>query len=170
MKKPTRPHTGSTDQTVIGISRQKRGSPSGAVLPISGSVLMVEWLCRAEVLGIDAMASRLTLSRFLALFDQSASDKLNSLHRWAPGRLPSSRDGYTLDLDSWSFLLQRSVSRAGAKVDQGAVGRVAQTQRDPGKGACRGDHLPNLIADYLTGNGAMRPERLYESPFTDLNP
>lgn len=28
----------------------------------------------------------------------------------------------------------------------------------------------NLIVDHLTGDGAMRPERLYESPFTDLNP
>ena len=58
----------------------------------------------AQVLGIEAMASQSTLSRFLAHFDQGASDKLNGLHRWALGRLPSARDGYTLDLDSWSLL------------------------------------------------------------------
>src|SRR6185436_3851698 len=28
----------------------------------------------------------------------------------------------------------------------------------------------NLIIDHLTEHGVMRPELLYESPFTDLNP
>lgn len=28
----------------------------------------------------------------------------------------------------------------------------------------------NLVVDHLTANGAMKPEMLYESPFTDLNP
>ena len=28
----------------------------------------------------------------------------------------------------------------------------------------------NLIIDHLTEHGAMNPELLYESPFTDLNP
>lgn len=28
----------------------------------------------------------------------------------------------------------------------------------------------NLVVDYLTENGVMEPERLYESPFTDINP
>ena len=28
----------------------------------------------------------------------------------------------------------------------------------------------NLIIDHLTEHGAMKPELLYESPFTDLNP
>ena len=27
----------------------------------------------------------------------------------------------------------------------------------------------NLVVDYLTENGVMEPERLYESPFTDIN-
>ena len=58
----------------------------------------------AEVLGIEAVASQSTLSRFLALFDRAASNKLNGLHLWAMGRLPSLRRGYTLDLDSWSLL------------------------------------------------------------------
>lgn len=31
-------------------------------------------------------------------------------------------------------------------------------------------HFINLIIDHLTQNGAMEPERLYESPFTDTNP
>ena len=28
----------------------------------------------------------------------------------------------------------------------------------------------NLIVDYLSENGVMDPKRLYESPFTDVNP
>ena len=28
----------------------------------------------------------------------------------------------------------------------------------------------DLVVDYLTENGVMEPERLYESPFTDINP
>ena len=58
----------------------------------------------AQVLGIEAVASQSTLSRFLALFDQAGSDRLNQLHLWAAGRLPSCSEGYTLDLDSWSLL------------------------------------------------------------------
>lgn len=58
----------------------------------------------AEVLGIEAVASQSTLSRFLAAFTQRSSGGLSALHRWAVQRLPSQRDGYTLDLDSWALL------------------------------------------------------------------
>ena len=58
----------------------------------------------AEVLGVEAVGSQSTLSRFLGSFTQWASDGLNGLHLWAAGRLPSLKDGYTLDLDSWSLL------------------------------------------------------------------
>ena len=58
----------------------------------------------AEVLGIEAVASQSTFSRFLEGFDEGASNALNGLHRWFMGRLPSLREGYTLDLDSWSLL------------------------------------------------------------------
>jgi hypothetical protein len=57
-----------------------------------------------EVLGIEAVASQSTLSRFLNDFDEAASNALNGLHQWAMGRLPSLSGGYTLDLDSWSLL------------------------------------------------------------------
>jgi Transposase DDE domain group 1 len=57
-----------------------------------------------EVLGIEAVASQSTLSRFLNGFDEAASNALNGLHQWAMGRLPSLSGGYTLDLDSWSLL------------------------------------------------------------------
>ena len=53
-----------------------------------------------QVLGIEAVPSQSTLSRFLATFRQSTSEGLTALHRWAARRLPSEREGYTLDLDS----------------------------------------------------------------------
>ena len=31
-------------------------------------------------------------------------------------------------------------------------------------------HFVNMVIDYLTQNGVMEPDRLYESPFTDANP
>ena len=58
----------------------------------------------AQVLGVEGVASQSTLSRFLGSFTQQSSDALNGLHLWAAGRLPSLKDGYTLDLDSWSLL------------------------------------------------------------------
>jgi len=163
MKKPTQPHTGSTHQTVIDISRARgrqsirigftdqrltayggmavwsgflhkrdvrnqlekvlphdRTSPNAYVpsdvaLGLMGGVLCgADKLSRishlrhdpaiAEVLGVEAVASQATLTRFLADFTQEASDGLNRLHLWAAGQLPSLQDGYTLDLDSWSLL------------------------------------------------------------------
>jgi hypothetical protein len=77
----------------------------------------------ANVLGVEAVASQSTLTRFLNLFDQQASNGLNRLHQWAMGRLPSLHQGYTLDLDSWSLLhedghqegVQIGYTRAGLK-------------------------------------------------------
>jgi hypothetical protein len=68
----------------------------------------------AQVLGVEAIASQSTLSRFFALYDRAASDRLNGLHRWAMERLPSRKGGYTLDLDSWS-LLHESGQQEGVK-------------------------------------------------------
>jgi DNA-directed RNA polymerase subunit N (RpoN/RPB10) len=58
----------------------------------------------ADVLGLEAVASQSTFSRFFSAFDQHSSNQLNGLHLWAAGRLPTLREGYTLDLDSWSLL------------------------------------------------------------------
>jgi len=90
-------------------------APSDVALGLMGGILCgADKLSRAaylrhdpaiaRVLGIEEMASQSTFSRFLKGFNQAASDALNGLHRWAMGRLPSLRDGYTLDLDSWSLL------------------------------------------------------------------
>lgn len=58
----------------------------------------------AEVLGIEAVPSQSTLSRFFGKFKAATSEGLTSLYRWAARRLPSEREGYTLDLDSWALL------------------------------------------------------------------
>ena len=75
----------------------------------------------AQVLGVEQVASQSTLSRFLNGFDQEASDGLNALHRQAMGTLPSLRDGYTLDLDSWS-LLHRDGHQEGVRVGHTPIG------------------------------------------------
>jgi len=68
----------------------------------------VAWLqsdpALSQVLGVEAIASQSTLSRFFDVFGQRTCNALNGLHRQAVGSLPSLKDGYTLDLDSWSLL------------------------------------------------------------------
>lgn len=58
----------------------------------------------AEVLGIEAIPSQSTLSRFFARCGRSAGEALSGLHRWALRDLPARPDGYTLDLDSFSLI------------------------------------------------------------------
>lgn len=58
----------------------------------------------AEVLGIEAIPSQSTLSRFFARCGRSAGEALSGLHRWALRDLPGRSDGYTLDLDSFSLI------------------------------------------------------------------
>lgn len=56
-----------------------------------------------EVLGVTAVPSQSTLSRFFAHFTHGTSEGLTALHRWAVRRLPSEHQGYTLDVDSWAL-------------------------------------------------------------------
>jgi hypothetical protein len=58
----------------------------------------------AEVLGIEAVPSQSTLSRFFGRCGRSACEGLSGLHRWALQDLPARAEGYTLDLDSFSLL------------------------------------------------------------------
>ena len=80
----------------------------GGVLCGADKLSRVAWLqsdpAVAEVLGIEAVPSQSTLSRFFAVFSQPANDRLARLHGWAAGKLPSAKGGYTLDLDSWALL------------------------------------------------------------------
>lgn len=58
----------------------------------------------AEVLGIEAVPSQSTLSRFFAECGRAACEAISGLHPWALGALPERSEGYTLDLDSFSLV------------------------------------------------------------------
>jgi hypothetical protein len=80
----------------------------GGILAGADKLSRVAWLqsdpAVAPVLGIEAVPSQSTLSRFFAAFTQRSCQALTSLHTRALFALPSRREGYTLDLDSWSLL------------------------------------------------------------------
>lgn len=80
----------------------------GGILCGADKLSRIAWLqsdpALAEVLGIEALVSQPTLSRFFAPFTQRTSSDLAQLHRWAMHGLPSLQGGYTLDLDSWALL------------------------------------------------------------------
>jgi len=80
----------------------------GGILCGADKLSRVAWLqsdpALSRVLGVEAIASQSTLSRFFDAFGQKTCNALNGLHRQAIGSLPSLRDGYTLDLDSWALL------------------------------------------------------------------
>jgi hypothetical protein len=80
----------------------------GGILSGADKLSRVAWLqsdpAVAEVLGIEAVASQPTLSRFFQVFSQASASVLGRLHAWATHGLPSRAEGYTLDLDSWALL------------------------------------------------------------------
>jgi hypothetical protein len=80
----------------------------GGILCGADKLSRVAWLqsdaAVAEVLGIEAVPSQSTLSRFFEVFTQRSSQRLGGLHERAVYSLPSLREGYTLDLDSWALL------------------------------------------------------------------
>ena len=80
----------------------------GGILCGADKLSRVAWLqsdpAVAQVLGVEAIASQSTFSRFFARFAQPSCDGLSRLHRQAVYSLPSLREGYTLDLDSWALL------------------------------------------------------------------
>ena len=80
----------------------------GGILAGADKLSRVAWLqadpAVAEVLGIEAVPSQSTLSRFFAAFTQGSAQALSALHTRAVAVLPSRREGYTLNLDSWALL------------------------------------------------------------------
>jgi hypothetical protein len=80
----------------------------GGILAGADKLSRVAWLqsdpAVAEVLGIEAVPSQSTLSRFFGAFSQRSCQALAALHPRAVFALPSRREGYTLDLDSWALL------------------------------------------------------------------
>jgi hypothetical protein len=57
-----------------------------------------------EVLGIEAVASQPTLTRFFGRFSRASNQSFGALYRFLLGRLPSHAGGYTLDLDSTAIV------------------------------------------------------------------
>jgi hypothetical protein len=80
----------------------------GGILAGADKLSRVAWLqsdpAVAEVLGIEAVASQPTLSRFFGAFTQKSCSALGGLYTKALFALPSRKEGYTLDLDSWALL------------------------------------------------------------------
>jgi len=80
----------------------------GGILCGADKLSRVAWLqsdpAIAEVLGVEAVASQSTLSRFFGVFTQKSCQVLSRLHGRAVHSLPTCREGYTLDLDSWALL------------------------------------------------------------------
>lgn len=69
----------------------------------------IAWLAQdaavAEVLGIEAVPSQSTLTRFFRAFSRPGNDRLGTLNHWICGQWPSGpREGLTLDVDSWALL------------------------------------------------------------------
>ena len=98
---PTSPN--AYDPTDIGLGFV------GGILCGADKLSRVAWLAQdaavAEVLGIEAVPSQSTLTRFLRGFSQQSNDGMNALNRWVVGQWPSAgREGYTLDVDSWALL------------------------------------------------------------------
>jgi hypothetical protein len=80
----------------------------GGILCGADKLSRVAWLqsdpALSQVLGVEAIASQSTLSRFFDVFGQKTCNALNGLHRQALASLPTFKEGYTLDLDSWALL------------------------------------------------------------------
>lgn len=82
----------------------------GGILTDKDKLSRIAWLrsdpALPEVLGIEAMPSQATFSRFFMECSQRSCDALGTLHNWAVRALPSAREkeGYTLDLDSTALL------------------------------------------------------------------
>ena len=58
----------------------------------------------AQVLGLEAVPSQSTLSRFFARCGRSACEAIYGLHAWSLRSLPERTEGDTLDLDSFSLV------------------------------------------------------------------
>lgn len=122
----------------------------GGILAGADKLSRVAWLqsdpAVAQVLGIEAVPSQSTLSRFFGAFTQRSCQALAALHSRALSALPTRRAGETLDLDSWA-LLHEDGHQEGV-----AVGFTRQ--------GCKPCHRPLIAAlaeSKLVANYWLRP-------------
>src|ERR1700730_15719341 len=102
-------------------------------------------LCGADKL--SRVDSQSTLSRFFSVFTQKSCQVLSGLHREALYTLPSQREGYTLDLDSWA-LLHEDGHQAGV-----AVGYTRRGLKPCHRPLIAGLAEAKLIANYWLRSG-----------------
>lgn len=97
---PTSPNAYDPTDVALGYT--------GGILCGADKLSRVAWLqsdpAVAQVLGVEAVASQSTLSRFFEVFTQKSCERLSGLHPRAIFSLPTRQEGYTLDLDSWALL------------------------------------------------------------------
>jgi len=146
----------------------------GGIVCGADKLSRVAWLqsdpAIAEVLGIEAVASQSTFSRFFATFEQSDCNQLNHLHRQAVHALPSRSEGYTLDLDSWALLhedghqegVRIGYTRQGLKpCHRPLIAALAESKLIAGYWLRRGDsHCVNGAAEFLRQTVTSLPKHI----------
>jgi hypothetical protein len=146
----------------------------GGILSGADKLSRVAWLqsdpAMAQVLGIEAIPSQSTFSRFFGAFSQRSSTALSRLHAAALYSLPSRKEGYTLDLDSWSLLhedghqqgVALGYTRLGPKpCHRPLIGCVAEAKLVANYWLRRGDaHCVNGAADFLRTTLAQKPTHI----------
>src|SRR6516162_1090993 len=146
----------------------------GGIVCGADKLSRVSWLqsdpAMAQVLGIEAVASQSTFSRFFAAFEQSDCNRLNQLHRQAVHALASRSEGYTLDLDSWALLhedghqegVRIGYTRQGLKpCHRPLVAGLAEPKMIAGYWLRRGDsHCVNGAAEFLRQTVSGLPKHI----------
>lgn len=146
----------------------------GGVVCGADKLSRIAWLqsdpALAEVLGIEAVASQSTFSRFFAEFTHPTCNQLNSLHRQAIFALPSRPEGYTLDLDSWSLLhedghqegVQVGYTRVGLKpCHRPLIAGLAEAKMVAGYWLRQGNsHCVNGAAEFLRQTVTSMPKHI----------
>ena len=146
----------------------------GGILTGADKLSRVAWLqsdpAIAEVLGIEAVPSQSTFSRFFGVFSQKSSTMLSHLHAAALYCLPTRKEGYTLDLDSWSLLhedghqqgVALGYTRLGPKpCHRPLLACVAESRMVANYWLRRGDaHCVNGAADFLRTTLAQKPRHI----------
>jgi hypothetical protein len=146
----------------------------GAIVCGADKLSRMAWLQNdpaiAEVLGIEAVASQSSFSRFFAAFEQSDCNRLNRLHLQAIHALASRSEGYTLDMDSWALLhedghqegVQIGYTRLGLKpCHRPLVAGLAEAKLIAGYWLRRGDsHCVNGAAEFLRQTVTRLPKHI----------
>ncbi len=146
----------------------------GGIVCGADKLSRVAWLqsdpAIAEVLGIEAVASQSTFSRFFAAFEQNDCNRLNQLHRQAIAALPSRPQGYTLDMDSWALLhedghqegVRIGYTRQGLKpCHRALLAGLAETKMMAGYWLRRGDSAcVNGAAEFLRQTVSGLPQHI----------